>query len=340
MSRKPLLALSALLLGTQAWAINGDARFVGYSVDQVLLPRYQTLAQDNTALKNSLAGLCATPGTPVSQAQKQWLTSYSSWMRVTALNWGPSATLRSQRTIAFRPARTSLVDDAIAKLAAKEAESDVYEHTGSAAKGYGSIEYLLFERSKTLATPADCQWLQLTSAEINTHSQQLLSQWQQLAARLRTGEPADDLPGKQQMLEEMFNLTLAGINELHKELSRISKQKADTITGQRSNSGKQLLQAQFSLLAALLASSNANDFALDRVLTANKQPDTLVKKLQQHVSAVNAGLARLPDNLATLGNSGREQATVKALENLLSTLEGPVADGLDITISFNESDGD
>jgi len=45
-------------------------------------------------------------------------------------------------------------------------------------------------------------------------------------------------------------------------------------------------------------------------------------------------------SLARVGNSGREKPAVQALEKLLAQIEGPLAHTLDITLSFNESDGD
>jgi predicted lipoprotein len=258
-------------------------------------------------------------------------------MRVAALNWGPTAQLRSQRTIAFKPTRTALVDSAVSRSAAHEA--DVFDTTGTAAKGYTAIEYLLYRPAASLATPGVCTWLQRNADDIGEHSAELQRQWQRFAARISAGESADDLPSSQQALEEIINLTLAGNNELHKELSRLSSQKPELVSGQRSHSGKRLLQAQFDLLQQLLIGGKGKDFALAQLLEQVRQP-ALAQQLRQRVAAVGKGLAQLPDNLVQVGRSGKEKAAVQALAALLTLLEGPVADSLDITLSFNESDGD
>lgn len=343
MQLKSVLTLSALLLAGAAHADtaaprDATSRYVQYVLNDTLLPRYQQLAAANRALASQLQHSCARPDdVGLTAVRQHWQQAYGSWMRVAALNWGPTAQLRSQRTIAFKPTRTALVDSAVSRSAAQEA--DVFDSTGTAAKGYTAIEYLLYRPAASLATPGVCAWLQRNADDIGEHSAELQRQWQRFAARIAAGESADDLPSSQQALEEIINLTLAGNNELHKELSRLSSQKPELVSGQRSHSGKRLLQAQFDLLQQLLVGGNGKDFALAQLLAQGPQP-ALAQQLRQRVAAVSKGLARLPDNLVQVGRSGKEKAAVQALAALLTLLEGPVADSLDITLSFNESDGD
>lgn len=340
MQLKSVLTLSALLLASTVHADTAappDAtpRYVQYVLNDTLLPRYRQLADANRALASQLQQSCDDAG--LAAVRQQWQQAYGSWMRVAALNWGPTAQLRSQRTIAFKPTRTALVDSAVSRSAALEA--DVFDTTGTAAKGYTAIEYLLYRPAASLATPGVCIWLQRNADDIVEHSAELQRQWQRFAARIAAGETADDLPSIQQALEEIINLTLAGNNELHKELSRLSSQKPELVSGQRSHSGKRLLQAQFDLLQQLLIDGKRKDFALAQLLAQGPQP-ALAQQLRQRVAAVNKGLTQLPDDLAQVGRSGKEKAAVQALAALLTLLEGPVADSLDITLSFNESDGD
>lgn len=343
MQLKSVLTLSALLLAGAAHADtaaprDATSRYVQYVLNDTLLPRYQQLAAANRALASQLQHSCARPDDAgLATVRQHWQQAYGSWMRVAALNWGPTAQLRSQRTIAFKPTRTALVDSAVSRSAAQEA--DVFDTTGTAAKGYTAIEYLLYRPAASLATPGVCAWLQRNADDIGEHSAELQRQWQRFAARISTGETADDLPSSQQALEEIINLTLAGNNELHKELSRLASQKPELLSGQRSHSGKRLLQAQFDLLQQLLVGGNGKDFALAQLLAQGPQP-ALAQQLRQRVAAVGKGLAQLPANLVQVGRSGKEKAAVQALAALLTLLEGPVADSLDITLSFNESDGD
>ncbi len=343
MQLKSVLTLSALLLAGAAHADttapqDATPHYVQYVLNDTLLPRYQQLADANRALASQLQHSCARPDDAgLTAVRQQWQQAYGSWMRVAALNWGPTAQLRSQRTIAFKPTRTALVDSEVSRSAAQEA--DVFDTTGTAAKGYTAIEYLLYRPSASLATPGVCAWLQRNADELGEHSAELQRQWQRFAARIAAGESADDLPSSQQALEEIINLTLAGNNELHKELSRLASQKPELVSGQRSHSGKRLLQAQFDLLQQLLVGGKDKDFALVQLLAQGPQP-ALAQQLRQRVAAVGKGLALLPDDLVQVGRSGKEKAAVQALAALLTLLEGPVADSLDITLSFNESDGD
>lgn len=170
MQLKPILTLSALLLAGAAHADTAappDAtpRYVQYVLNDTLLPRYQQLADANRALASQLQQSCARPDNAgLAAVRQQWQQAYGSWMRVAALNWGPTAQLRSQRTIAFKPTRTALVDSAVSRSAAHEA--DVFDTTGTAAKGYTAIEYLLYRPSASLATPGVCAWLQRNADDL------------------------------------------------------------------------------------------------------------------------------------------------------------------------------
>lgn len=304
---------------------------------QLLLPRYQAVADSSQALADSVAQLCRQPDkAALADSRRAWLQAYRQWLAVAPLNWGPSAELRSQRLIAFRPARPALIEAAVAQQLGASAEH--YEEAGAAAKGYNAIEYALYQRSAELNQPARCQWLQRNAAEIAAHTLQLLAQWQQFAASLPlSGSAGAAYASSSQPVEEVVNLTLAGLNELHKELSRLGGLKPEQIPGQRSASGKQQQLAQFSLLQAVLLGADQQG-GLAR-LAAQQQP-ALAATLRQQVAAVAAGLQQLPEQLAQPDAARRAQPAVAALASLMDTLEGPLTQALDITLSFNESDGD
>ena len=98
-----------------------------------------------------------------------------------------------------------------------------------------------------------------TSQEIAGHTPALLQAWQDFAANLgRSGQPGAQYANASQPLEEVINLTLAGVNEMHKEISRLPQQKPELVNAQRSGEGRALLKAQFSLLQAVLAGNQAS----------------------------------------------------------------------------------
>ncbi|MFC3532251.1 imelysin family protein [Vogesella facilis] len=328
--------LAALLPALAAANPAAEQQFLQQLAQRELLPRYQQLNDSSRQLAASIDTLCRAPGKAAQANSRQaWLAAYSRWQALAPLNWGPTAERRSQRVIAFRPTRPALIEAAIEQQLGASAEA--YEQAGSAAKGYSAIEYALYERAGQLAQPARCQWLQRNAAEIAGHTPPLLADWQRFAADLgRSGEAGAPYSNSKQPLEEVVNLTLAGLNELHKELARIGSVKPEQVIGQRSASGKQLVRAQFGLLHAVLLGGDGQGGLT--LLLADKP--ALASELRQRVAAVESGLQQLPDNLLQVGNGPRAAASTDALEALMDTLEGPLTQALDITLSFNESDGD
>ncbi|MEQ6290676.1 imelysin family protein [Vogesella sp. GCM10023246] len=329
--------LAGLLPAVAAANTPAEQQFLQQLTQHELLPRYHQVADSSRQLASSIDALCRTPGKAALTTSRQaWLTAYRNWQAVAPLNWGPTAERRSQRVIAFRPTRPALIEAAIGQKLGASAEG--YEQAGAAAKGYNAIEYTLYDSASQLSQPARCQWLQRNAAEIASHTPVLLADWQRFAADLtRSGETGAPYSNSKQPLEEVVNLTLAGLNELHKELARIGSVKPEQVIGQRSASGKQLVRTQFALLhAVLVGADNKSGLTL---LLADKQP-ALAAELVSKVAAVESGLQQLPDNLVQVGNSSRAAASTDALEALMDALEGPVTQALDITLSFNESDGD
>ena len=331
--------LAGLLLATPlAFAASPEQTFLDTLTAQTLLPRYATLDTQSRQLAASLQQLCQRQdAASLTAAREQWRQGYRSWMAVAPLNWGPSAELRSQRVIAFKPTRVALVEQAVSDDLGRSQGS--YDEAGAAAKGFTAIEYLLFEQQKPLTDPKRCRWLQRTGREIAEHTPTLLKNWQDFAANVgRSGQDGALYAKPAQALEEVVNLTLAGVNEMHKELSRLQQQKPELVTAQRSGDGKALVKAQFTLLQAVLTGPDGQS-GIAALLAAKGQP-AQAKALADATRAVAPALDKLPDNLARVGNSGREKPAVQALEKLLAQIEGPLAHTLDITLSFNESDGD
>jgi hypothetical protein len=335
----PRTLLATLLLATPlAYAASAEQTFVDNLASQALLPRYTALAQHSQQLADSLDRLCQAPSAAnLANAREQWRQSYRRWMAVAPLNWGPTAELRSQRLIAFKPTRIALIEQAVSENLGRSKDS--YDEAGAAAKGFSAIEYQLFTRQQDLTDATRCAWLQQNGQEIATHTPVLAQAWQDFAANVgRSGQAGALYANAAQPLEEIVNLTLAGVNEMHKELSRLPQQKPELVNAQRSGEGKALLKAQFSLLQTVLTGSDGQH-GIAGLLAAKGQP-AQTKALQDASRSVAAALEKLPENLAQNGHSGREKPAVQALEKLLGQIEGPLAHTLDITLSFNETDGD
>lgn len=330
MKSKPLF-LALLLAGLSSHALASTAdKLLSYAVTGIFQPRAEQLAVSSARLAANARTAC-TKASDFAALRQDWQQSYLAWKQLAALNWGPGASMRISRVIAFHPVRPTLLEDAITQSASGEKK---YEEIGAAAKGLAAIEYLLYGAPALQAGPR-CQWLQQLTDEVASQSRELAGSWQAIAADVQQGKASAQLPEAPLALEELYNLSLAGSNELLKELSKLDGSKPDSLTGYRSALGRELMRAQFSQIQALMLGGNNGAGIVSLLQT--KQPK-LADKLARQVLAVDKGLQALPAQLAEA--KGREKTAIVALQALLDLLEGEVATALDLTLSFNESDGD
>lgn len=338
-----LLALPLLTAAPAALAVDPgphDGQLLREVGVDILLPRYQRLAEHSQAMSTALTRLCAAPGAePLASARQRWRDAYLDWMAVAPLNWGPTALARSHRQLAFQPTRPDAIEQAVSADAGRDA--DAAQRIGVAAKGLAAIEYLLWIRPAQLSQPARCAWLARQGEEAAEHTAQLAREWRDFADELaRAGQTDAKLyPKAMTAIEELANLMIAGTNELRdKTLLRLPRLKADAVPGQRSGSSKAAVQRQFDTLRTLARGGDGKSGLASYLDQAADKP-VLARQLRESLEASHQAIAALPDPL-TPGKPGAGQAAARALKNTQTLLENPVTDALGITVSFNESDGD
>jgi uncharacterized protein len=148
MRRRTLLSgITACTIATQTWA-QADWRKVAVPVygpqDLVkgfvlghALPRAQAWRAACAALVKTLDG---SPRS-TEEARLAWKAAALSWAALSAVATGPLVSRRSARRVDFQPVRTALALRAIEVAPAGEAAMD---RVGSAAKGLGALEWLLW----------------------------------------------------------------------------------------------------------------------------------------------------------------------------------------------------
>ena len=133
--------------------------------DDLIVPRYQEVAQEMDDLSVALVGLCANPGSEtLDAARTAWREARAPWMRSQATWFGPVMDRRSRSLVDWSPVDPERIETT---LAGRESISagDVREFFGSTQRGLGSIEYIIFGEDATVLASLDdpggirCQYL-------------------------------------------------------------------------------------------------------------------------------------------------------------------------------------
>ena len=109
--------------------------------DAVIVPRFQSVAEEMNGLRDALNTLCANP-TPdaLAAARAAWREARAPWTRSQAFWFGPVTERRSRSLLDWEPER---IETMLAERDAVTAD-DVREFLASTQRGLGAIEYVIF----------------------------------------------------------------------------------------------------------------------------------------------------------------------------------------------------
>jgi predicted lipoprotein len=109
----------------------------------VILPGYEAVEADASALTAATVALCASPTLPaLTGARDAWTTTFLDWQRTGAYQIGPTRDLNLGAEMAFWPTRPMTIEANLA--AATEITPAWIDTLGAGGKGLYAIEYLLF----------------------------------------------------------------------------------------------------------------------------------------------------------------------------------------------------
>ncbi len=172
-------------------------------------PRAQAFAAAARALETRTAAWCtagaARPDPALRDtARAAWRDATIAWTQLSAVMVGPVIARKSARAIDFAPVRAALIERAIA-AAPKGAAA--MELVGGPAKGFGTLEWLLWTRPASPDTPA-CAYAVEVAADIAREATALATAFAELAAREWEEDAAVAV------LDEAFNQWLGAIERL------------------------------------------------------------------------------------------------------------------------------
>lgn len=276
-------------------------------------------------LPTAISGVCDAQGETAEQAldaaRQQWLTTMTTWERLSSVAVGPLLEQRLQRRLDFTPTRPRMILKAIA--AAPGSLTDL-ERIGTPAKGIPALEWLLWTQPITPAS-TECRYAALLAEELAHEAALLETAW------LRAG-----LPDETAALAELLNQWVGGLERLRWTNLEMPVRVAGTAGPEvlpdypRASAPAASWAAQWQALAAL-AAGETSLASLLRQRGQMTHAANLTHSVQECTAAMHGLTAQ--DSAGVLRTSG-------ALAKLKRLVEDEIAPALGVSIGFSDADGD
>ena len=166
------------------------------------LPRAQAWRQAIEALETVFAD--RRDGTGDDAARRAWREVAIAWSALSAVSTGPLIVRRSARRVDFHPVRVPLIERAIAQAPTGE---HAMERIGTAAKGLGALEWLLWSREAPRNLPARAYALELAH-DLRREADAVAAEFETAASR-----PLDD-ESVMTWFAEIVNQWIGGLEQL------------------------------------------------------------------------------------------------------------------------------
>lgn len=327
--------------GQEAAAGTGTGELLAGLADDTLVPRYEQLAADLSALTGTIADLCAAPGTPALDAARQaWDTAATTWQASRPGAIGPANERRIMSAVGFE-ARPATIDELLEGTDPVDPAAVADE--GAAARGLYALEHGLFGTGADELSGPDgarrCTYLSSVAQLAATAATAVAADW---VADFRDTF-VDGMGGEQQMsVSELVNEITHRLQELDEKGLRdlAAAASLDDLAENRldgpADHGMADRQALLAGIADLLGDDDAGVIAL----VAARSPET-AERLAAATEAAVTALDALPPSMAAAFEEGDAvEAASDAVAELKVVLSTEAASQLGVTISFSDSDGD
>jgi predicted lipoprotein len=334
------------------------------------VPRYQDFARQGQELTQAIDEACeagpptASPPTRLRDLQQRWVETAHTWRQLEALQLGATLKRRSSRYMDFWPTRPQTIERAAqmtaeAPVSGSQAD-ELMARWGTAAKGLPALEWMLFPASAQdevplWRSPAMCLYARRVARGLAQEGAVLRDAWQLQAAGW-SGAPAAEV---RQAVHDALNLMVGSCELLRgkklqkgarlRELGGPESGLIFAFDSVRSGQTKAFLLVHFEAVAQLLLGRQAglgHTQAAMQEAPATGLADMLraqgfkeAKVLLPAVRKAHAALRALPAD-PQQWTLARTDAAARALRALRETIDPPIAQALQVTITFTDADGD
>ena len=180
---RALLLFGAFVAATAACGSSGpdEAEVLAGITDDVIVPSYEALASETSALRDALATLCAAPSdAALSNAHEAWRRARAAWARSEASGLGPVLDRRSVGVVAWAIVQPERIDTLLACQSLPSQTDFVRNNISSTQRGLGGIEYVLFADDAPSSLAADagrCSYLTAAAQVVADEAAGILDDW-------------------------------------------------------------------------------------------------------------------------------------------------------------------
>ncbi len=327
-------ALLALVFPCAALATPGET--VRDTVENHILPRVETFAQEAQALSDAATAEC-------TDLRPAFADAFDAWISMSHLRFGPTETDERAFALAFWPDTRGVIPRALGGLIEAEdpaaSDPDSFAQVSIAARGFYALEFLLYDAA--LSTRGSdtyrCALVQAIATDIARLAEAIRADWDPGYARtLMDPDEQGRYRTDQEALRELYKALDAGLQftadtRLGRPLGSYDRPRPNRAEAHRS--GRSLHHVTLSLMAL-------------RDLAAHLSRDH-----PQAAREADAGFARALDRAAMLDDpvfAGvaepaprlRVETLQQSVQDIRDTVAATLAPALGVDAGFNALDGD
>ena len=179
----PLLVVALFAMACASATPPSRQDVIASLTDDLIVPRFQTVAGEMGELRDALDALCANSNADtLNTARTAWREARAPWLRSQSMWFGPVMDRRSRILVDWSPVDPERIEATLAKRESVSA-NDVREFFGSTQRGLGAIEYVIFgDDAKGLAALDDptgirCQYVTALGEVVADEMSGVLADW-------------------------------------------------------------------------------------------------------------------------------------------------------------------
>ena len=332
MRRIHLVFLLAVAAATGAKA--DDAAIVQAIYRDWMIPRSAELVAESAQLTRAAQDFCAASPqeseTALNRVRREWNATLLAWERVSTVAIGPVLENRMQSRLDFTPTRPRMITKAVETAPSGASDMD---RTGSPAKGFPALEWLLWTRPMQPSSP-ECRYAVQIAMEIEREAQSMEKAFRAAAVGVLDANAAKSALG------DFVNQWVGGLDRLRwtemvqpvQRAATAERKTAPEFPRGASGATAASWARQWATLRELAVGAGPGSFAS---MLRERGHGMVADRLAQSVEVANAGMKGLDT-----GDPEKVMASARRLTALKSLVEDEVAPALGLHIGFSDADGD
>lgn len=331
--------------------------------DGVIAPQYAAMTRAFAALDGAATRFCAAPdASGLETLRGAWRGAIEAWLAASTVQFGPIRDDNRRLRIEFWPDGNNNVSRSVQQVLARtdELTAETLARQSVAAQGLPALEQILFERDTDVLasfTTGDraarrCAFVTAIAGNLLAIAQAIEAEWsdedgfaRQLAG---AGRDSDAFATREAAIEEVVNSLVTSVevtknNRIADPLGGETIADAKPFRAESFLSANSLANVAHAIRGLEEAYTGDDEFGFEDYLRSLGRV-TLATQIATDLQAVRALAEAIPVSLADAVQSEAERARVVELLDRATTvtrlIKNQLSEAMQVTVGFNENDGD